>query len=219
MRTEKIVNNALSNLIKERIVEEIILGKIKSGEKLIETKYAEEFGTSRAPIREAFYLLSQEGFVQKIPRKGTVVKGFTTEEIKDLLEIRNFLEDQALQKLQPMLTPHVIERMEQIIQAMEQPKIGVKEYASLNYEFHFQLISASQSDVIKNAYSRLGTPLLSLQTMSFEAEEHIKKSLEEHKKIVRFFREGRMDEARKLLAKHNTDVFLRIEKYVASEEE
>jgi DNA-binding GntR family transcriptional regulator len=219
MKTDKIVNNALSNLIKERIVEEIILGKIKSGEKLVEMKYAEEFGTSRAPIREAFYLLSQEGFVQKIPRKGTVVKGFTSEEIKDLLEIRNFLEDLALQKLQHAAISHLFERMEQIIQAMEQPEIAAKEYARLNYEFHYQLILASKSDVIMNAYSRLGTPLLSLQTMSFEAQEHIKKSLEEHKRIAQFFREGAMDEARKLLAKHNTDVFTRIEKYVGSEEE
>lgn len=218
MKTDKIVNNALSNLIKERIVEEIILGKIKSGEKLVEMKYAEEFGTSRAPIREAFYLLSQEGFVQKIPRKGTVVKGFTAEEIKDLLEIRNLLEDLALQKLQHAASGHLFERMEQIIQAMEQPEIAVKEYARLNYEFHYELILASKSDVIKNTYSRLGTPLLSLQTMSFEAQEHIKKSLDEHKRIVRLFREGAMDEARKLLAKHNTDVFSRIEKYVGSEE-
>lgn len=214
MKQQRIDNNALSNLIKEQIVEDIILGKIKSGEKLIEEKYAEKFGTSRAPIREAFYLLTLEGFVQKIPRKGTVVKGFTAEEKRDLLEIRNFLEVLAFQRLCDKDLSHVLERMGQIILKMEQKHNDVKEYAKLNYDFHYQIILASESEVIKNMYSRLGTPLLFLQTMSFSEEQNIKKSLEEHKRIVQYMRDGAMQEARNLLAQHNKDVFLRIQNHV-----
>jgi DNA-binding GntR family transcriptional regulator len=214
MKQQRIDNNALSNLIKEQIVEDIIVGKIKSGEKLIEEKYAEKFGTSRAPIREAFYLLTLEGFVQKIPRKGTVVKGFTVEEKRDLLEIRNFLEVLAFQRLCDKDLSHVLDRMGQIISKMEQKHNDVKEYAKLNFDFHYQIILASESEVIKNMYSRLGTPLLFLQTMSFAEEQIIMKSLEEHKKIVQYMRDGAMQEARNLLAQHNKDVFLRIQKHV-----
>lgn len=215
MKSDKIINNALSNLIKERIVEDLVLGKIKSGEKLVEAKYAEEFGTSRAPIREAFYLLTLEGFVQKIPRKGTVVKGYTPAEIRDLLEIRNYLEELALQRLFEKDSSKLTARMETIIGKMEQAGHDVKEYAALNYDFHFQMILASESDVIKSIYERLGTPLRSYQTVSFLEERNIKKSLEEHKRIVQLLKDGSLQEASRLLAKHNKDVFTRIEKYVS----
>jgi DNA-binding GntR family transcriptional regulator len=210
-------NNALSNLIKQSITEDIIVGRVQPGEKLIEAKYAEQFGTSRAPIREAFYLLTLEGFVQKIPRKGTVVKGFSIEEIKDVLEIRSFLEELALPKISRENLTDCLEKMADITENMERNKTDQKEYAKLNYQFHFQLIVASESDVIRNSYVRLGAPLLSLQTMSFKDEEHIKKSLSEHKQIIQYLRDGDLEAARSLLVSHNKAVFPRIERILRSE--
>ncbi|WP_134702439.1 GntR family transcriptional regulator [Ammoniphilus sp. YIM 78166] len=212
MNKKHIDNNALSNLIKQSITEDIILGKIQPGEKLIETKYAEEFGTSRAPIREAFYLLTLEGFAQKIPRKGTVVRGYTAEEIKDLLEIRIFLENLAVEKLEGKDITSYLERMREIMSQME-GQVG-SDYTKLNYEFHYQLILACESEVIKNMYSRLGTPLLSVQTMAFIEEQDIRRSLAEHREIVQLLQDDRIQEAKALLDAHNRTVFPRISKYV-----
>jgi DNA-binding GntR family transcriptional regulator len=213
MTRKMIDNNALSNLIKQSIIEDIIVGRVQPGEKLVEAKYAEEFGTSRAPIREAFYLLTLEGYVQKIPRKGTVVKGFTIEEIRDVLEIRSFLEELALDRISRENMDACLANMTEIVRQMEQNRAEQKEYARLNYQFHYQMIAASGSDVLKNSYIRLGTPLLSLQTMSFMAEEHINKSLSEHKQIIQYLREGELEAAKKLLVAHNKAVFPRIEKH------
>ncbi|PGT82782.1 GntR family transcriptional regulator, partial [Bacillus sp. AFS040349] len=85
-------NHALSNSIAKHITDQIISGDLKPGEKLVEHIYAEEYGTSRAPVREAIYLLAIEGLVERIPRKGAVVKEYSEHEIYDLLEIRNMLE-------------------------------------------------------------------------------------------------------------------------------
>jgi DNA-binding GntR family transcriptional regulator len=212
--TRKVIdNNALSNLIKQGIIEDIIMGRVHPGEKLVEAKYAEEYGTSRAPIREAFYLLTLEGYVQKIPRKGTVVKGFTIDEIRDVLEIRCFLEELALKKINREKIQPCLSSMTEIVKRMEQYRSEQKEYARLNFQFHYQLIVASGSDVLKNSYIRLGTPLLSLQTISFMAEEHINKSLSDHKQIIQYMREGQLEAARMLLTAHNKAVFPRIEKH------
>lgn len=215
MERDQFSNHALSNLIKERITEDILFGNIRPGEKLIETQYAEKLGTSRAPIREAFYLLELEGLVKKIPRRGTVVKGFTTEEMKDLLEIRNFLEEQALKKLGNPANSDYLARMERLLGEMEENRGDRNTYARLNYEFHFQLILASKSDVLKNFYARLGTPLLLLQSMSFLDEKSIEKSLAEHKQLVAHVKEQELDKALMLLRSHNQDVFSRIEKRAA----
>lgn len=48
-------------------------GRLKPGDRLIETELANEMGISRFPIREALRQLEKEGLVQSIPFKGTTV--------------------------------------------------------------------------------------------------------------------------------------------------
>jgi DNA-binding transcriptional regulator YhcF (GntR family) len=64
----------LPEQIAEVLADEIIERKVASGSKLPESALAERFGTSRAPIREALYLLDQAGLVERTPRRGTVVR-------------------------------------------------------------------------------------------------------------------------------------------------
>jgi DNA-binding GntR family transcriptional regulator len=201
---------ALPNIIKQSIIDEIMKGEVKVGDKLVEAKYSEQFGTSRAPVREAFYLLNMEGYVQKIPRKGTVVKDFSTEEMRDVLEIRNFLEQLAIERIDQKEMDRCLQKMREIVNEMDNSEIDLKLYAKLNYEFHLQLIIASRSEVIQNAYGRLASPLISLQTISFMKQEAIEKSLVEHKQIVNYLANGQMDQAKILLDLHNKDVFPRI---------
>lgn len=203
---------ALPNIIKQSIIDEIMKGEIKVGDKLVEAKYSEQFGTSRAPVREAFYLLNIEGYVQKIPRKGTVVKEFTKQEMRDVLEIRNFLEQLAIERIDQKEMECCLQKMKEIINQMDNSDIDLKLYAKLNYEFHLQLIIASRSDVIQNTYFRLAGPLISLQTISFMKQEAIDKSLVEHKQIVNYLAHGQMDQAKILLDLHNKDVFPRVKR-------
>lgn len=203
-------NMAIPNIIKQRIIDEIMQGKIKAGDKLLETEYSALFGTSRAPVREAFYLLNLEGYVEKVPRKGTVVKSFTVEEMRDMLDIRNSLEILALDRIKPENVENNLLKMRSLIDKMKEENIDRSGYAQLNYEFHFQIIEASQSEVIKKTYSRLAAPVLSLQTISFIQMKSIKKSLNEHKEIVELLTAGDIESAKKLLDRHNRDVFSRV---------
>lgn len=214
MNNELFNNNALSHLIKETIMRDILLGKLPPGEKLVEAQYAEEFGTSRAPVREAFYLLTLEGIVKRIPRKGTVVRGFSSEETKDLIEIRCFLENMALEKLRNNNNENYLQTMEEIINKTKDINNQSYEYAELNYQFHQQLIVACESEVIKSNYERLGNILLSIQNVAFMKEEDVRKSISEHEQLVEYLHEKNIDEAKKLLDSHNRSVFDRVERNV-----
>ena len=212
MKKEIFNNNSLSRLIAEKITEEIVTGELKPGEKLVETNYADEFGTSRAPIREALYLLTIEGLVERIPRKGTLVKGYTNQDIKDLLEIRMMLESLAMERIAEFgVVETLIEKMENIIDKMKKINNSYKTYASLNHDYHMCIVEMSQSEMIKNMYTRLGLPLLTLQRISFLKEENIKKSLDDHILIVKMLKENKVDEAKKVLTKHNDNVVQRVD--------
>lgn len=210
---QPIDNNSLSHIIAERITEQIITGGLQPGEKIVETVYAEEFGTSRAPVREALYLLTIEGLVERIPRKGAIVKGYSESEIQNLLEIRMLLESLAMKRIaETNIDTSLINRMEKLIILMEKCNENIAEYAQLNQKFHTCIINMSKSEIIKNMYSRLGLPLLSLQRMSFLGEKNIEKSIEEHKLIVYKLKENKLKEATSILEHHNEESIKRIEK-------
>ncbi len=51
----------LSQQVRDGLVELIVSGRLKSGERLVETRIAADFGTSQAPVREALSELESLG--------------------------------------------------------------------------------------------------------------------------------------------------------------
>jgi DNA-binding GntR family transcriptional regulator len=73
--------------------EEIMLGKLADGERLIEDQIARRLETSRGPVREALRQLEHEGLVVSYPYRGAVVLGVSDEEVQHvLIPIRMTLE-------------------------------------------------------------------------------------------------------------------------------
>lgn len=202
MAEYKIDNNSISNIIMEDIVNDIIHGNLKPGDKLVEAKYAEKFGISRAPIREALNTLTIEGIVVKVPRKETIVKGFTNEEIWDLVRIRKYLEDLAFEKVEKNNQPeNLVNDLKNVERKMDIH--NPKDYAKLNQEFHLRIIRESQSDVLIDMYTRMARLLLSLQLVALLERNNLSVSHNEHKEIIKMLEQGNILEAKKVLNYHN----------------
>jgi DNA-binding GntR family transcriptional regulator len=78
-----------SSPARERVLdalrEEIMLGKLADGERLIEDQIARRLETSRGPVREALRELEHEGLVVSYPYRGAVVTGVSDEEVQHVL--------------------------------------------------------------------------------------------------------------------------------------
>ncbi|MEW9503170.1 GntR family transcriptional regulator [Jeotgalibacillus marinus] len=198
------------------MTEKIITGELKPGEKLVEHSFAEEYGTSRAPVREAIYLLAVEGLIERIPRKAAVVKKYTENEIYDLLEIRNMLESMAMDRMKKNGTDQgLLKEMNQLLKQMKKVE-DVYSYTKLNHSFHMCLIKMSKSETIKSMYSRLGWPLLRIQSLSFSNEGNIEKSIAEHEIIIELLVEKKLTQLSIFLLKHNKDVISSVQKKLRS---
>ena len=79
--------DSLPQQISKHILKKIIKGEIKAGEKIVEEEISNELNTSRAPVREALYLLQVDGIVERIPRRGTIVKNFSQKEIEEYNDV------------------------------------------------------------------------------------------------------------------------------------
>lgn len=70
----------------------IIAGEIAPGSFLEEEAVSAEVGVSRTPVREAFQRLHAEQFIDRLPRRGAMVRQASAEELIQLYETRRVIE-------------------------------------------------------------------------------------------------------------------------------
>lgn len=75
--------------------EQIVFGDRRPGDRLVERDLAAELGMSRLPVREALKDLVAEGLVTPRPRSWAVVREFTPDDVRDLIEVRSAVEGLA----------------------------------------------------------------------------------------------------------------------------
>lgn len=83
----------------------ILEATLPPGARLIETKLAEQLGVSRGPLREAIFQLVEEGLLEQVPFRGTVVRSLSVEDIKEIYSFRILLESFAFKLVWDTRTP------------------------------------------------------------------------------------------------------------------
>ncbi|ASR36017.1 hypothetical protein BAY61_14520 [Prauserella marina] len=85
----------LAQQIRDALVSRIVSGEIKPGQRLVETQLAATYGTSQAPVREALRELESMRMVETRPRRGTFVRHFVQQTLKESYVVRAALEETA----------------------------------------------------------------------------------------------------------------------------
>ena len=79
----------------ERVLQElrndIINWNYEENDMITEAEISEKFGVSKTPSREALNYLCMEGFLEKIPNKGYLVKGVSVTELQSLFQFRGVM--------------------------------------------------------------------------------------------------------------------------------
>ena len=106
--------------IKAAIVEDlrelILTGKLAPDDVIHESELTNRFGTSRSPVREALVHLEQEGLVNIIPKKGTVVTKIDIDQLRQALFIRTALESNNIQILCKNITTSQIQKLRENVE-------------------------------------------------------------------------------------------------------
>jgi GntR family transcriptional regulator, rspAB operon transcriptional repressor len=86
-------------IVYEALKKRIINNSLKPGEPLNEVLLAKELKTSTTPLREALQQLEREGFIENFPGRGSFVSRISTQDIRELFEIREILECEVVKKV------------------------------------------------------------------------------------------------------------------------
>jgi DNA-binding GntR family transcriptional regulator len=79
--------------------EAILDGVLAPGAPLIEKAIADDLDISRAPVREAIRMLSQEGLVESVPYKGSTVRRLSARDVTEVYSMRGLLERFAARRV------------------------------------------------------------------------------------------------------------------------
>ncbi len=80
--------DSLMARVYQQLRRDIVEGKLAPGASLVEAKLSEDLGVSRTPVREALRLLEQDGLVDSIPNKCSIVVGIDLQDISDTYDFR-----------------------------------------------------------------------------------------------------------------------------------
>jgi DNA-binding GntR family transcriptional regulator len=125
------------------IRDRIRTAQIAPGEVIAENQFTEEFGVSRTPVRETFRLLTTEGWLQVLPRKGYLVRPLNLTDIREVMDMRIILEPELAARAAIAPAREAIAEIEAIIANQHQPGIDLAEQVEFAAEFHVKVAMLS----------------------------------------------------------------------------
>ena len=134
----------------DKLMDWIMDGKLKMGEKLNTEELARQLGVSRMPIREALKSLEKMGLAESIPYVGVKLVSLEQEDVLQIYLMRQLLEPLAAGEACKKITEEQIHDLEEIhkeyVPIVEADEIDAKKLYLQNRKFHFAIYSISEMD-------------------------------------------------------------------------
>jgi DNA-binding GntR family transcriptional regulator len=162
--------------IREKLIEEILNGRLAPGTRIVETRIAQQFGVSQGPVREALRDLELFGFVVSSPFRGTQVRKITTDDLLEIYPIRAALEGVAARSAALLLDEAMFSQLEEILATMRDAvaRKDAHAQATADAAFHHVIIRAAGNRMLEHVWQSMR---LSITTCVTHAVSH--KSLHE----------------------------------------
>lgn len=136
--------------ILSKLMDWIMDGRLKMGEKLNTEELARQLGVSRMPIREALSGLEKMGLAESVPYVGMKLVSLTQEDILQIYQMRQALEPLVAEKSCANITQEYIEELESIhaeyVLIVNEPVLDAKKLYLQNRKFHFAIYTISGMD-------------------------------------------------------------------------
>lgn len=211
-------NQGLGKPTYNHILNMIMSGQLKPGEKIPETKIAEEFKTSRTPVRDAMRQLANDGLIEIYPRRFAKVKEYTPEMITEIGALRISLDTLSI-KLALLFGSRIdflelLDIAKQCEQAYWDGDLMLKR--QLDCDFHMKLSQISKNELLikfqKELYLRVQFILLTYPNSVIDEESHIK----HHYQIAQALIDNDADTAIALITAHLSEFYNLKDKFPSS---
>ncbi|RVU22246.1 GntR family transcriptional regulator [Streptomyces antnestii] len=140
----------LRDQVCEGIRDQIITGRLKPGDRLVERDVAEEFGVSRIPVREAIRILMSEGFLQALSPRRIVVKELSRQDVVNLFDMREALEVLAARRAAENADAAQLRTMKRLLETARKATLAGRpeRISHANTAFHHHIVETAGNELL-----------------------------------------------------------------------
>lgn len=164
----------------------ILSGELPPQTRLVELHFAEQFGVSRTPVREALKRLTAEKLVRSDPVRGLVVHDPDPHEVSDMYLVRDALESLAARLAAQRITP---DEIHQLRMAQDSMRDGIDAgradlIIGANFTFHEVIYRSARNDTLFRLAKDLGDLVRRFSAEAFSHPDRAAAVLKEHEAIM-----------------------------------
>ena len=222
LRSFQVVRPLTDGLMAEQVVsqvrEMIRQGSLKPGDRLPpERELAKRLGISRASLRHGLQSLAAIGVLTSRHGSGTYIAegppALDSEPLQMLAHLHRFTPDEmfearkllevgvaglAAQNAQPEDLATMAEEISEMFATLDHPR----QYLVHDIRFHRAVGAASGNPILAALVNMVSTAMYERRRATVERATDLKESVEFHRRIYRFIRAGKAEEARAAMSEH-----------------
>lgn len=188
----------------------IIIGEYEPGKRLTEEALAEALHVSRTPIRDAIKQLETDGLIVPYKRRGYIVREFSTDDIRQIYNVRALLESHGTSEAALNRTEEEVEAIraknadyEKAIGQLKRSDITtIKHIQQTNQEFHEEIFKAANNEHLRLLISKVVVVPLVFRSFYWYNERQLLRSLEVHKTILNAIENKEPERAKIAMQEH-----------------
>ncbi len=194
----------LREMVYEELKMQILTGGIIPGTRMMEVELAEEMGVSRTPIREAIRKLEKEGLVTIEPRRGAYASMISTEDMVEILEVRQDLEGLAAQMAASRMTDKEMDELKKIAEKYNKAVAegSMEEMIRHDTRFHRLIVDSCNNKILVHMIEQLQELVLRFRYIYYDNFKRAENMPEEHREIVEGIKSGDEERARQAAEVH-----------------
>ena len=147
----------LREQIQDVLLQRIVEGTYRPGERIVETRIAQELGVSQGPVREALRDLERLGCVVHEPGRGCSVRAFSAEELLEAFPVRAALEALAARLAAECITRDELAELERQLGRMRAAarRADAHDQSQANASFHATVVRAARNETLERQWRML----------------------------------------------------------------
>lgn len=202
--SEQIKSTALYIQVADRLRTEIYRHALQPGDAIDEMALCERYGISRTPLREALKVLSTEGLIELVPRKGSFVRNMDINELNELFPVMAVLEGLCAREAVENCNADDLKQLDEMHTKLEEYAASgdIDNYYEQNFEFHQAVQDLSGNRTLQRTIGDLRKILRLARHMQLTIPGRLQESIEEHRQIMLAFRKHDPDLADQNMQAH-----------------
>lgn len=138
-------HSTLGKKTHELLLENILTGKYKSGQRLNYEVVTKDLGVSLTPLKEAFLRLEEQGLLVTIARRGTFVREFSKTDVEELYQVREMMEGLSARLACKRVTDKDLKELRKIHVRLENAmgRGDTKNCVKIDIQFHEEIARIS----------------------------------------------------------------------------